>query len=152
MRASLASLLLLLGACGGDDGDFPECQPGELIVTGTVDDTLYVAEVFPTSYSFVNILPNAGFSTSLSGPGGVSLTWSESVLDGDSTDARGQVDLPSAGLVAGNCETAELSGTLLMNDEGNGFRFVLRELKASPFCSGAARSGELRGCFRFAQR
>jgi hypothetical protein len=154
MRFSLGLVAVALAACGsGDDGDFPTCVPGALTVIGTVDGAQHEVTFFPTSHAFSNIGPDAEFTASVAGSSGsVSLAWGASVLDGDSTAARGQIDLPASSLVAGNCDTAALSGRLLMNDEGGGFRFVLRDLHASPFCSGAAITGELRGCFSFPVR
>jgi hypothetical protein len=53
--------------------------------------------------------------------------------------------------VAGNCEADGLSGRLAQSDDGEVYMFVLRDLKASPFCGGAPLAGELRGCARSQQ-
>ena len=69
------------------------------------------------------------------------------VANGDSVPARGQLML-GAGLDLGNCETGPFSGTIAMDDDGEGGTFQLVDLHAAPPCTGVALSGTVTGCFK----
>jgi hypothetical protein len=159
--AALAAASLL--GCGGtSDPTPPTCQPGELKVIGTLDGTAISQNLSPITSGFgqpytgadgpkegsysAGILDGSGHPITV-----VKVAFSKVVVNGGTTDARGYVDFtPLSGPSAGNCETGGFDSTLSMNPDGNGGTFILRNLNASPYCSGAAKDGVLAGCFEFA--
>lgn len=160
-RAAFATSILavaLVSACGDDGGpapvdsvDYPECsEPNKLVLEGELDgNELRITRDF-TSYAFINklgdddgslVIPFAG-----DGDPKIEITFSTALVRGGEVDARGVVNLPADDVVAGNCETDGLSGRIAQTDDGEVYMFVLRDLRAAPFCDGAPIAGELRGC------
>lgn len=76
----------------------------------------------------------------------VHVEFEQTLARGATVDARGYVRLDLQGIHVGNCETAELTGRI--SDFGDGWKFTLVDLHASPFCGGAAISGSFAGCTR----
>ncbi|WP_164021019.1 hypothetical protein [Pyxidicoccus trucidator] len=161
MRTTMLVLACLaLPACGGDDEnpspeDYPECtEEGVLVLEGT----LAGQEVNLQKQSQGYVFGNCCFSTGE--PGSmelrldarqevrVRLEFEKTLVRGGTVEARGLVHLPDDGITAGNCETESLTGKLLQSSDGETYSFVLRDLRAQPYCGGAERKGELRGCYR----
>ena len=149
MRA-VALLLLVFSACGGGD-DGPDCE-AMTVVVNRPDRPEMPFEYVNTSYAFVNAFGGNGtLDVELAGGGALHLEWPELVADGDTVDARGWFRV-TAGVTAidvGNCLTgSSFSGEMTVDGDGQGGRFVLRDLHSAPYCSGASVAGELSGCFR----
>jgi hypothetical protein len=156
-RTAALALAVSLGsvaACGGDDDavEYPTCAAGEVAVTGLVGDTLHVVKIAWRSYAFVNaIAGNGTFEADfdLNGPGALRLEWPELVANGAAVDARGRIETADAALKVGNClDGSAFSGTMTVNEGGEGGRFILRDLHNPPYCGGSSVSGTLAGCFR----
>jgi hypothetical protein len=76
----------------------------------------------------------------------VHVEFEDLLANGATVDARGYVRLDEQGVHAGNCETAAFTGRI--SDFGDGWKFTLVDLHASPYCSGAAIGGSFAGCTR----
>lgn len=153
---------LLVCACGEDNEGtpppddkvtYPECSvSGELVLEGTLDGQPINVRKATSGYTFLN----AGISgeqarLELSAPTPewkvvVRVEFEKLLAHGGEVPARGVVELSSEGVVAGNCSGDGFPGRIAQSQDGDTTNFVLRMLKAQPFCGGAARSGELRGC------
>lgn len=153
---------LLVCACGEDNEEvpppedkvvYPECSvSGELVLEGTLDGQPINIRKATSGHLFFN----AGISgeqarLELTAPTPewkvvVRIEFEKLLLRGGEVPARGVVELSSEGAVAGNCSGDGLPGRLVQSQDGDTNQFVLRMLKAQPFCGGAERSGELRGC------
>lgn len=145
MRSLLSCALVCAAGCS-DSLDAPDdCEVDELhIVHGSLDERLTL-----TSHAFFNKLGadpgmlavgSAGASTAV-----VHVEFNSLIANGDEGDARGRVTLPS-GLDLGNCETASFSGRIFVAD--GYYRWELVELHEAPYCSGAAVSASVGGCYR----
>ncbi len=151
-----ASLAIVLVACGGDgpsDADFPTCAAKEVHAVGTVGSTLYVFVGFVTGYAFVNAIGGAKGTLDVTmdfGDRTLHVEWPTLVANGASVASRGSLDTGTtpSDFAFGNCDQDGFSGTLELDADGNGGRFVLRALKTKPYCGGQAVTGELLGCFR----
>lgn len=163
----LSCVFVFLAACGGGGGEGLEvqessCQPdrfhyvhdlslgdgvtggeGDLSSNGVafVNAGLQDAQGNPQPGS-LQIFGSSGSGTSMI----VTIEFQDLLARGGTVDARGRVELADQGIVAGNCEADGFSGRL--SDFGDGWRFTLVELHASPYCSGVAFSGSFAGCTR----
>lgn len=152
----IASLAIFLIACGGggpSDADFPTCAAKEVHAVGTVGATLYVFVGFVTSYALVNAIGGADGTLDVMmdfGDRTLDLEWPTLVANGGSVSARGSLDTGTTetDFAYGNCDQDGFSGSLELDADGGGGRFVLRTLKTKPYCGGQAVAGELLGCFR----
>lgn len=157
-RASVVLFLLaaaLVPACDNDETpepvDYPECSiPNQLVLEGDLDGReIKITREF-TAYAFINKLGDDDGSLSLpfDNPADppVQIHFSTALLHGAEVAARGLINLPGDDVVAGNCETEALSGRIAQSDDGEVYMFVLRDLRAAPFCGGTPVTGELRGC------
>jgi hypothetical protein len=149
---------LLMCACGDDEEevDYPECTvPEQLVLEGTLDGELINLRLDSEGHSFLNFGSEGSFEVFVPSSGtapyevAVRLDFENLLRRGGQVPARGVIELPEEGIIAGNCADDGLTGYISQSDDGNTTRFVLRSLKAEPYCGGAARSGELRGCFLF---
>lgn len=161
MRRFACLLLTGVLACNGDEGDdtdtpssYPSCAAGEIAIEGTVDGADVSARfVYDGSYAWVNDLDDEDEEPGTldihdAANGALHLEWFGLLANGASTDARGFVDLsPSGGPNYGNCETQELTGTITAGDDGVPGTFVLRDVRAAPYCEQDALEGEIVGCW-----
>ena len=153
MRWPLA-VLLATAACGDSDPEAPRCNAGEIGVSGIVGDTLHVVKASWKSYGFVNAFGgNGSFDADfmLDGDGKLHLEWPELVANGSRVEARGTLEAGNTtdALKVGNClQGSDFSGTMTVDNDGEGGTFVLRGLRMPPYCGGAAVDGSLAGCFR----
>jgi hypothetical protein len=170
--------LSLLLACGGDDGggdmanggdsgsgvqgggagapsapSAPSaasdvgCELGELHVQGTLDGRSVDERATSSQHSFRNKFDEElGHLEVTAEDLSLQLYFDRLLPNGASAPARGS--FASASVDAGNCET-EYPGTLTLDDDGEGATFVLTELRAPPYCTGAPVSGMLEGCFKY---
>lgn len=148
MRLSLTPLLVL-AACA-DDGaslDAPDdCAPDELhVIHGDVDERVSVS-----NFAFFNAL--GGEDPGSLSVGGlqmplVRVEFTKLAARGATVPARGRVTLAS-GLDVGDCETGELDGLIRVDEDY--WRFELVDVAMAPYCSGAAVTGSVQGCFRAA--
>ncbi len=145
-----AAALLMVAACGGGGLDAPACADGEVAVRAELgDQVIEDSRGGYTSYGFINAFgDNLGTLTIGFGDGSsLGLEWEELVANGDSVPARGALAFGGE-LDVGMCETGPFSGTLEMDDDGDGGRFQLVDLRSAPYCTGLAVSGTVTGCFR----
>ncbi len=151
---------LLMCACGDDeadkDVDYPECSVTEqLVLEGTLDGKPINVRRETSGHLFANagVDDEPRFEVLVPGSGTVPYSvvlrveFEKLLRYGGQVPARGVVELPGEGVVAGNCAEDGLTGFIAQSDDGRTTNFVLRDLKAEPYCGGAVRSGELRGCF-----
>ena len=161
-------LIVFAAACGGGDGglevDEAMCSPNQLTF---VHDLSLDGEHASGEGSIATggvIFGNAGIlddqgkpqngvlilnaSSSGASPALLRIEFEDALLGGGTVDARGSVKLVDQGIDAGNCETAGFSGRL--TDFGDGWKFTLVELHASPYCGGASFGGSFAGCTRSA--
>lgn len=158
-RAAALALLVMLGlpvaGCGGDDGDSapantPTCGDGEVAVNGTIAGQTVAVRHAEQGHSFINKLgDDNGTLDMTSDQGALSLEFDQLVPHGGRTSAFGWFQDSDLGLDVGNCETGGFVSTLWIDDDGDGGRFVLRDLRRAPYCDGEAVTGELAGCFRY---
>ncbi len=145
-----AAALLLVAACGGGGLDAPACADGVVAVRAELGEELIEdSRSGLTSYGFINAFgDNLGTLTIGFADGStLSLEWEELVANGDSVPARGALAFGGQ-LDLGMCETGPFSGTLEMDDDGDGGRFQLVDLHTAPYCTGTAIEGTVTGCFR----
>ncbi|MFP2907439.1 hypothetical protein ACLESD_20795 [Pyxidicoccus sp. 3LFB2] len=155
---------LLVCACGEDERpedevvDYPECSVEEqLVLEGTLDGQPINVRMDSYGHSFSNLGAGGSSHFEIFGPPAdaspysvlLRIDFDKVVRNGRQVPARGVVELVDEGVVAGNCEDDGFTGLIAQSDDGETTSFVLRNLKASPYCGGAARSGELRGCFLY---
>jgi hypothetical protein len=164
MRATILMLACLaLPACGGDDEqsevDYPECtEEGVLVLEGNLAGQEVNLQKQGQGYVFGNCCFSTGEPGSMNVRLGaaqdvrVRVEFEKTLAYGRTVDARGLVHLPDDGITVGNCETEPLTGKLSQSDDGETLYFVLRNLRAEPYCGGAERKGELRGCYRGTSR
>jgi hypothetical protein len=144
----LALLAILLAACTDDPlaGVPSDCASGELhFKFAGMDQRMPLAGLI-----FVNAINNQPGQLHI-GQGGsdeISVTFSALVPDGASTSARGFANLPSAGVDVGNCDSASESGAIEPVKNDGGYRFVIEDLHAAPYCTGAAVSGTFEACYK----
>lgn len=166
MEVMRPSIFFLLAACGGGAGEGLEveestCNVGRLHyvhdlslgggVSGGEGDLSAPGHAFFNAGirdANGNTMPG---SLEIFGSTGqtvvVRIEFADLLAEGDTVDAHGYIKLVEQGVDAGNClERTELSGRLA--DIGNGWKFTLLDLHASPYCSGAAFSGSFAGCVR----
>lgn len=147
----------LLAACV-DDGpsvDYPVCpNPGEFVLEGELDGRAVTVSRAYSGFLFANALGGTGtleIDADADGSAGspkILVNFNKLIGYGEETAASGTVELTGDDVVAGNCEGTGLSGRIFQSDDGSSYGFVLRDLRASPFCGGAAIAGELRGCIQ----
>jgi hypothetical protein len=147
---ALLALGVVATACGGDD-EGPSCEAMTVVVTRP-DRPGMPFTYASASYAFVNAFGGNGtLDVELAGGGALHLEWPELVAGGGTVEARGWFRV-TAGVTAidvGNCDTsATFGGEMTVDGDGQGGRFVLRDLHSAPYCSGASITGELSGCFR----
>lgn len=139
----LVLVLVAIVGCGEPDLDAPDdCAVDELhIVHGTVDERVIIG-----NHAFINAFGSNMLGTLDVGNAamGVHVEFGTLAANGDTVDARGRVTLN--GLDVGNCETGDMSGRLLVEDDV--WRFELVDLAMAPYCQGAAVSASLGGCYR----
>lgn len=145
----------VLAACGGGGSSLEveqaSCQVDELNYVHTLDDGTGEGNFPVDGYIFANALRDgngeehlgvldlrAGTATI------VHVEFEDLLVGGGTVDARGHVKLVDLGIDVGNCETASFSGRI--SDIAGGWSFTLEDLRASPYCSGAAVSGAIAGC------
>jgi hypothetical protein len=160
---ALASALGL-AACGGGEGmqtpDDPCTNPGEVAFTGTVNGQPVDERLTGLSTTFENAFGGGTTGTlevafSSDGADRLFIEFGTNIQDGESSDARGFIDLSNQGkLSVGNCNIEAFFSTISLNEESDaglprGGTFVLRSLRAEPFCTGADVSGTITGCFTF---
>jgi hypothetical protein len=151
--ASLAIFLLACGGGGPGEADYPTCQAKEVHAIGTVSSTLYVFVGFVTGYALVNAIAGAEGTLDVDmdfGDRNLHLEWPTLVANGGSVAARGSLDTGTTAtdFAFGNCDTDAFSGSLELDADGDGGRFLLRALATKPYCGGQSVTGELLGCFR----
>ena len=156
------SVVLLCGgvSCKGTDATGPSenpdpvppaCAASELALTGTLDGVAVNERVVGVgSYSFLNKFDaDPGTLDTYQGAVALHLEFEQYWLaDGESAPSRGW--LRTAKHDVGNCSTAPLSGTISLNADGSGVRFLLKAMHQAPYCSGSAVSGAVAGCFGYA--
>jgi hypothetical protein len=140
-----------LTACGSDgDSETPFCDPGEIAVRGTIDGAAEELRTTWKTYGFVNAFGGNGtFDAELTADGSerLHLEWPELVANGSVVEVRGTFE--TGALKIGNCLTgADFTGTMTVDDDGDGGAFVLRELAKPPYCGGSSVTGSLAGCYR----
>ncbi len=146
----------VLAACAGHadprDADFPTCSARQLNITGTLGRTIYIYGGSSTSYAFVNALGGqpGHLDVELGTGKGLHLEWPTLVANGGSGDARGSIVTGSGAsdLDFANCASDGYPGTVYVDADGNGGRFVLRDLHPGTGCAAAVVDGQLYGCFR----
>ena len=145
----VTAILVLLAACGGGL-DAPTCADGEVTVRGDLGGGVVEdSRGGSTQYTFINAFGGNPGSLDIGFVDGAALhlEWEELVANGDSVPARGALAFGGE-LDVGMCETGPYSGTLEMDDDGDGGRFQLVDLHTAPYCTGAAVDGTVTGCFR----
>lgn len=164
-RRLLVSIFLV--ACGGEGtmgpvDDVPCDEPGEVWFSGTVDGLPVEGNLVARSFVFENAF--GGGTTgrlevvfSADGADRLFLEFSTNIDDGETSAARGFIDLSGQGGVsAGNCDIEGFYSTIGLNaapdaDAGTplppGGTFTLRGLRAEPFCTGRDLTGTITGCF-----
>ncbi len=136
-------------------------MPGQVAFTGTVDDQPVDERLTGLTTTFENAFGGGTTGTleitfSADGADRLFLEFSTNIQDGDSSEARGFIDLSGQGKIsAGNCNIEGFFSTISLNEESDaglprGGTFILRGLRAEPFCTGAQMSGTITGCFTFA--
>jgi hypothetical protein len=155
-----------LAACGGENGPPPNetpCdEPGEVEFSGTVDGVEVNEKLVGLTTTFENAFGGGTVGTlevtfSADRSDRLFLEFSTNIDDGDSSEARGFIDLSGQGKISvGNCDIEAFFSTISLNDATDaglppGGTFTLRSLRAEPFCTGAQVSGIITGCFTFAQ-
>lgn len=159
-------LLALTSACSGGGGEGIEvqesnCQVGRFyyehdlklgeVAGGTGSLTISGQAFFNAGITDANGNRMNGKLELLNTGGGgpstiVSIEFEDLLAENATVDARGHVRLDTPGIHAGNCETAGFSGRI--TDIGDGWKFTLVDLRASPFCSGSELAGSFAGCVR----
>ena len=125
----------------------PSCAAGELAIVGILDGIHVSDRVTGYNFAFINKL-GAGPGTLDADKDSVALhiEWGVLLANGDSTNARGWAR--GSGFDVGNPANAAFSGTLSLDDNGEGGHFLLKELRQAPYESGAVIRGAVAGCFR----
>lgn len=145
--------MLILAACGGDDGDGgadlepPECAADSTLrYVHDVGGTTMTGEMAFDGYAFFNKVSDdpGSFTIGNGNEASARIEFERLVVDGGTVAARGFVKL--GGLDVGNCATAALAGSLT-DLGGDGWTFVLADLHEAPYCEGAAVSGSFAACF-----
>lgn len=152
MRA--ISLAILLAACGATDdplaGVPSDCQPGHLTYSynGMKGDIPF------TSYYFENSITSQGGTLDIGdlaqahGGDEIYIKFTQLINDGANAPARGFVKLSTVPIDAGNCIVSpDQPSQLEVRAGGGSWRFAITDLKADPYCTGAAVSGKFLGCF-----
>jgi hypothetical protein len=146
------------GACGGGGGDpdggdggVPTCAAGELRYAGTLDGLPVSGVEDLSGHTLVNLASgglNCYLEVYFTPSGKLHLEWPQTVLDDTESAGAGSLNLAAqGGLNAGNCNGAGFPSSFTLVEDGA--RFTLRELRAAPYCTGAAIAGEIRGCAAF---
>jgi len=125
----------------------PSCAAGELAIVGILDGIHVSDRVTGYNFAFINKI-GAGPGTLDADKDSVALhiEWGVLLANGDSTNARGWAR--GSGFDVGNPANAAFSGTLSLDDNGEGGHFLLKELRQAPYESGAVIRGAVAGCFR----
>ncbi|HTM21851.1 MAG TPA: hypothetical protein VL172_15125 [Kofleriaceae bacterium] len=147
MRNTIIPATILLAACGGGGFDAPACDADEVTIRLSNDDGVMEDSQGPISqYGFVNAIngQNGTLDITVGVSATLHLEWQELVANGDSVPARGVV-LFGGELDVGTCD---FTGTLAVDDDGNGGTFELTGLFAQPPPCTTAVAGTLTGCFR----
>lgn len=159
---TLLLTVLLLGGCGGTSGAADagtlfvndlECAEHELIVQGTLNGVaVNIKEAAPT-YSFTGADDGQqGLFQATTATASFKFTYDGRVAADTSKAARGffnGTDSAGAAFDVGNCEAGSTDSAVSIakgDRKVSVFRFALRKAKKSPYCSGDAVDGELRGC------
>lgn len=139
-----------LSACGGS-GDFeaPTCEPGEVRAQGRIGGTERDFQADVGGYVFFNAFneENGVLAVGLDGDPAqpeLYLEFPAAVANGDSVEARGNIDLGD-GMAYGNCETGDFVSILRKLDQGG--QFLLEDIRMAPYCDNSPVDGSLAGCF-----
>ena len=125
----------------------PRCAAGELAVVGILDGVQVSDRVTGYNFLFINKLgPGPGTIDADKDSFVLHIEWGVLLANGDSTKARGWAR--GSGFDVGNPANAAFSGTLSLDDDGEGGHFLLKELRHAPYESGAVIRGAVAGCFR----
>src|SRR5688572_27229131 len=145
-----ACMWIVLAACGGGGSslevDESECVVGRLRYTHDLGTSTGEGDLSLTGHAFFNALGGEPGTLQLSKSSGagpsmvvIRVEFEDLLAQGATVPARGFVTLVDQEIDAGNCETAGFSGRI--SDIGDGWKFTLEDLHASPYCSGASLSG-----------
>jgi hypothetical protein len=145
-------LCAVLVGCGGEDDGIPDdCALNHMHFVHDLDGMAGEGDVTLQGFAFINFFGDEpgtldiGFSGTAKT---VHIEFRELLADGEEVPARGEIHLTEQAIEVGNCDTAELSGTLGQYANGDAWKWKLVDLHASPFCTGAAITGSFAGCFR----
>ena len=157
-RRPIAACILLcslIAACGSDDttgpdgGDeeprTPACAPGEVAVAARLDGLAVTDRALFENFAFMQ-LSSSTFDID-NAPVDLHIDWPGRVAHGQSTPARGW--FRGTMFDVGNCAAAPFTGELIIDSDGRGGSFRLRDLHRVPYCSGVAVRGSLAGCYRY---
>jgi len=162
MRAASALLCTVAASCGGSDVTSPDpnddvpttpsavpatpsCAPGEVAINALLDGVSVTDRASYRRYAFQQWRSPATLDIDES-PIILHLEWPGLLVFGGSASTRGWSR--GAGFDVGNCGAAPFSGTITQDADGDGGRFLLRDLHRAPYCSGPAVRGALAGCWR----
>ncbi len=160
---SFLLVILVLQACGGGDGGGdggsdgsagnPACGPQEFIAVGTLNGSAVDERATVSGQFLVNVPGDTGCYVNVyfQDGGRLRLEWADTLAAGQSSPAAGSINLEAqGGINVGNCSDRGYSSEMTMLE--NGVEFTLKNLHQAPYCSGAAYTGELKGCAAFKEQ
>jgi hypothetical protein len=149
----LIGLLLLtswigLGCGDGSAPSTPNCGINEIVITGTVNGLDIDERLEIGGHQWTNKLGDnlgTGKAQSTAGAFVVNVAFNKLISVGETTAARGEVDLSSTGgIKVGNCEDGGFPSTI--TSRPNGFAMVLEDLRTAPYCESDSVVGTLSVC------
>jgi hypothetical protein len=151
LTAAVFALVVVLSGCGGSDNSgAPQCAPGEVAISGSIDgQAISDRRSNVREYSLVNFGATGHVEVKFAGNDRLFIEFPGTLADGATSSARVEVNFASNGGVAlSNCGATDFPSFITLNGTGSGGTFVLQRAKSLSACSGPEKSGTITGCFR----
>ncbi len=123
----------------------PSCAPDEVAVAALLDGISITERATLGRFRFQQLRPPATLDIDRS-PITLHLEWRRVLGPGESTRARGWTR--GSGFDVGHCGAVPFSGTITLDADGGGGRFLLWDLQRTAHCAGPVESGVVAGCWR----
>jgi hypothetical protein len=153
--ALLASMALLHTGCGGTaagraESSWLACDADQFKLQGTLDGQT-ITSVESSEGGGLTQLTTGVFSSQYGASNAdrtkLDLAWSQTVNDGETTNATGALTMPNSGPLAGNSYCLGKGTQIHFSSDGENFQFTLAGMTTGTTCA-AAVVGTLQGCWR----